>query len=90
MREHIRSVLDLEQTLADIAELPYTSRQVKKTDERLKAKRDEVEKYQRYRMKLHEDMRTVSLPVQTISPSAADTTGKQRRREKQSCRWNRR
>lgn len=55
VRQHIRSILDVEQTLADIAKLPYTSRQVKKTDERLKAKRNEVEKYQRYRMKLHED-----------------------------------
>lgn len=55
VRQHICSILDVERTLADIAKLPYTSRQVKKTDERLKAKRDEVEKYQRYRMKLHED-----------------------------------
>ena len=55
VREHIRSVLDVEQILTAIAKLPYTSRQIKKMDERLKAKRDEVEKYQLYRMKLHED-----------------------------------
>lgn len=55
VQEHIRSVLDVEQTLADIAGLPYTSRQIKKTDERLNAKQAEVEKYRRYRMKLHED-----------------------------------
>lgn len=55
VREHIRSVLDLEQILAAIAKLPYTSRQIKKMDERLKAKQDEAEKYQLYRMKLHED-----------------------------------
>lgn len=55
VREQIRSVLDVGRTLADIAKLPYTGRQVKKTDERLKAKRDEMEKYQLYRMKLHED-----------------------------------
>lgn len=55
VREHINGILDLEQTLAAIAELPYTSHQVKKTDERLKAKQDEVEKYRRYRIKLHED-----------------------------------
>ena len=55
VREHIRSVLDVEQILTAIAKLPYTSRQIKKMDERLKAKRDEVEKYQLCRMKLHED-----------------------------------
>ena len=55
VREHIRSVLDVEQTLADIARLPYTGRQVKKADERLRSKQAEVEKYRRYRMKLHED-----------------------------------
>ena len=55
VREHIRSVLDVEQILTAITKLPYTSRQIKKMDERLKAKRDEVEKYQLYRMKLHED-----------------------------------
>lgn len=55
VREHIRSILDVEQILAAIAKLPYTSRQIKKMDERLKAKRDEMEKYQIYRMKLHED-----------------------------------
>lgn len=55
LREHIRTVLDVEQTLADIAKLPYTSRQVKKADERLNGKRAEVEKFQNYKMKLHED-----------------------------------
>lgn len=55
VREHIRCVLDVEQTLAVIAKLPYTSRQVKKADSRLKAKQGEIEKYQRYRMNLHED-----------------------------------
>ncbi len=53
--QHIRFILDIEQTLADIAKLPYTSRQVKKTDERLNAKQAEMERYRRYRMKLHED-----------------------------------
>lgn len=55
VQEHIRTVLDIEQMLSAIAELPYTIRQVKKTDERLNSKRDEIEKYHRYRMKLHED-----------------------------------
>lgn len=34
---------------------PRTSRQIKKMDEWFKAKRDEAEKYQLYRMKLHGD-----------------------------------
>lgn len=55
LREHIRTVLDMEQMLAAIANLPYTSRLVKKADKRFNAKRAEVEKYQRYKMKLHED-----------------------------------
>jgi len=55
VKQYIRSVLGVEETLADIAKLPYTSRQVKKMDERLNAKQTEVEKYRRYRMKLHED-----------------------------------
>lgn len=55
VQAHIRSVLDVEQTLADIKRLPYTSRQVKKIKERLNARQAEVEKYRRYRMKLHED-----------------------------------
>lgn len=55
VQAHIRFVLEVELTLADIARLPYTGRQVKKTDERLNAKQSEVEKYRRYRMKLHED-----------------------------------
>ncbi len=38
-----------------IAELPYTSREVKKADARVQARQQEIEKYQRYKMKLHED-----------------------------------
>lgn len=55
VQTHISSVLDLEQTLAAISNLPFTSREVKKTDERLLAKRAEVEKYHQYKMKLHEN-----------------------------------
>ncbi|MDR2023850.1 MAG: recombinase family protein [Hungatella sp.] len=55
VQEYIRSVLDIKDTLEAIARLPYTGRQVKKADERLNAKRAEVETFQRYKMKLHED-----------------------------------
>ena len=55
LKEHIAAVLDVVDTLERIAELPYTSREVKKADARIQAKRQEIEKYQRYKMKLHED-----------------------------------
>lgn len=54
VQTHIRSVLDLEQTLSAIENLPFTTREVKKTDKRLLAKRAEMEKYHQYKMKLHE------------------------------------
>lgn len=55
VQEHIRSILDIEHTLKTIDNLPYTSRQTQKTDERLKAKHREIEKYQAYKLRLHED-----------------------------------
>lgn len=55
VQEHIRSVLDVEETLCAIHNLPYTSRAVKKIDERLAAKREEIEKHQRHKLRLHED-----------------------------------
>ena len=55
VQEHIRSVLDVVETLQSIHNLPYTTRAVKKTDERLAAKREEIEKYQRRKLRLHED-----------------------------------
>ncbi len=55
LQEHIASVLDIEDTLTKIARLPYTARAVKKADGRIQTKRQEVEKYRRYKMKLHED-----------------------------------
>ena len=48
-------LLDIEDTLTQIARLPYTARAVKKADGRVQAKQQEVEKYRRYKMKLHED-----------------------------------
>lgn len=55
VQEHIQTVLDIEDTLAQIARLPYTTREVKKIDGRIQKKRQEIEKYQRYKLKLHED-----------------------------------
>ena len=55
IQEHIRCVLDLETTLQAIHDLPYTTRAVKKSDERLTAKRAEIEKYQSNKLRLHED-----------------------------------
>ena len=55
IQEHIRCVLDLESTLQAIHDLPYTTRAVKKNDERLTAKRAEIEKYQSNKLRLHED-----------------------------------
>lgn len=55
LQEHIRNILDLETTLQAIHDLPYTVREVKKTDERLAAKRAEIEKCQSHKLHLHED-----------------------------------
>lgn len=55
LQEHIASVLDIEDTLGRIAALPYAARAVKKADARIQARRQEAEKYRRYKMKLHED-----------------------------------
>ena len=55
LKEHIAAVLNIEDTLKRIAELPYTSREVKKADKKIQARRQEIEKYQHYKMKLHED-----------------------------------
>lgn len=55
VQEHIRAVLDIEIVLNEIAGLPYTTREVKKADGRIQKKKQEIEKYQNYKMKLHED-----------------------------------
>lgn len=55
VQEHIGNVLDMETMLHSICCLPYTDRTVKKTDERLQAKKAEIEKYQRYKLCLYED-----------------------------------
>lgn len=55
VQAHIRSVLDIEEMLNAIQNLPYMARKVKKADERLAAKQNEIEKYQRNKLRLHED-----------------------------------
>ena len=55
LKEHITAILNIEDTLKRIAELPYTSREVKKAEAKIQVRQQEIEKYQRYRMKLHED-----------------------------------
>jgi len=55
LQKHIRGILDIERTLDSIENLAYTSRQVKKADERLVAKRRELEKYQSNKIRLYED-----------------------------------
>lgn len=55
LKEHIRGVLDIENILSAAEKLPYTSRQIKKSDERIQDKRTEIEKYHGYKLRLHED-----------------------------------
>lgn len=55
LQGHIKSMLDIEDTLRAIRDLPYTTRAVKKNDERLTAKQAEIEKYQSHKLRLHED-----------------------------------
>lgn len=55
LQKHITGILDIERTLDSIENLAYTSRQVKKADERLSAKRGELAKYQGNKLRLYED-----------------------------------
>lgn len=55
LQKYIGGVLDLEQTLVSIQKLPYTSRAIKKSDERIGQKQAEIEKYHGYKLRLHED-----------------------------------
>lgn len=55
LQKHISGILDIEQVLDSIENLAYTSRQVKKANKRLAAKRSELEKYQNNKFRLHED-----------------------------------
>lgn len=55
LQKHIYNVLDIEHTLKAIENLPYTTRQVQKADERLTAKRQEIDKLHGHKLKLFED-----------------------------------
>lgn len=55
LQEYISGVLDLEEALESIQNRPYTSRAIKKSDERIEQKRQEIEKYHGYKLRLHED-----------------------------------
>lgn len=55
IQEYIRNVLDMDSMLKSIRCLPFTTRTVKKADERLLAKKSEIKKYQCYKAGLYED-----------------------------------
>ncbi len=55
LKEYIVAVLDIEDILERIARLPYTSRGVKKAETKIRAKQQEIERYQHYKIRLQED-----------------------------------
>lgn len=55
LKGYIAAVLDIEDILKRIAELPYTSREVKKAEAKIQARRQEIERYQHYKIRLQED-----------------------------------
>ena len=55
LQEHIRNILDIEVVLQSIEKLPYASMAVKRTQKWLRSKQEELEKFHRYKLKLHED-----------------------------------
>ncbi|MGL5435517.1 MAG: recombinase family protein [Lachnospiraceae bacterium] len=55
IQEHIRNILDIAAMLQTIQKLPYRARSVQKTDNQLAVKKTEIEKYRRYKLRLHED-----------------------------------
>ncbi len=55
LKGYIAAVLDIEDILKQIAELPYTSREMKKAEAKIQAKRQEIERYQHYKIRLQED-----------------------------------
>lgn len=76
LQEHIRGVLDTHHTLTAIQKRPYTSRQIKKSDERIKLKREEIEKYQGYKLRLHEDYTDGLIPREDFVAFGARYTQK--------------
>lgn len=55
VQAHMAALLDLEAMFQAIKDIPYTLREVRKADRRLKEKQIELEKYRRYKAKSHED-----------------------------------
>lgn len=55
VQAHLAAVLDLAAMFQEMEDLPYTLREVRKADSRLKEKQEELEKYRRYKAKSHED-----------------------------------
>lgn len=55
VQAHLAAVLDLAAMFQEMEDLPYTLREVRKADSRLKEKQEELEKYRRYKEKSHED-----------------------------------
>lgn len=76
VQEYISGVLDLEQTLTSIQKLPYTSRAIKKSDERIEHKREEIEKYHGYKLRLHEDYTDGLIPREDFISFGARYTQK--------------
>lgn len=55
IRQHISNILDLEEILKSIENIPYTSRQVQKCDKRLLEKKKEYEKFENNKLSTYED-----------------------------------
>jgi len=55
IRKHIRNILDIDRILQKTQELPYATRTIKNIRTRLSGKKEEIKKYRRYQLHLHED-----------------------------------
>ncbi len=55
---HIRNLVDLEQVLNDIKKLPIDGHEIKKIDKQILKKKEELEKYKRYKKNLFEKCTT--------------------------------
>jgi Site-specific recombinases, DNA invertase Pin homologs len=57
LQEHIKNILDLDEILNAIDNIPYTSRQVQKCHQRLAEKKKEYERYENNKMRVYEDFK---------------------------------
>lgn len=57
IKNQINNIVNIENILKTIDNLPYTLNQVKKVDKRLLGKKNELEKYQNIKLKLYEDLK---------------------------------